>query len=63
VIGEISPFDQMEAAVIVYGSMLNRESFPLVLACFAEPLDRENICKRLGIVVDASGSIARAVKP
>lgn len=56
-IGEVSPFDKLEAAVTLYGSVMNKESYPLVLACFDDAVERDNICHRLGIAVDASGRI------
>lgn len=56
-VGAISPFDQVEAAVILYSSVMNKESFPLVLGCFDDAADRDNICHRLGIAIDDAGRI------
>jgi len=56
-IGEVSPFDKVEAAVTLYSSVMNKESYPLVLARFDDDGDRDNICHRLGIAVDAAGRI------
>lgn len=59
---KVSPFDNVEAAVVVYGAMMNPESFHLVLDTFPEPVDRANICHRLKIEVDAAGCISGGTK-
>ncbi|RYG54680.1 hypothetical protein EON66_06820 [archaeon] len=56
-IGSVSPFDQIEAAVLLYDKVMNKESYPLVLACFDDATDRANICHRLGITIDGKGCI------
>ena len=55
-IGSISPFDQVEAAVMLYDSLINKDSFNLVLAVFPEPADRDNVCHRLGVIRNSDGS-------
>lgn len=52
----------MEAAVIVYGSLMNKDSFPLVLSCFPDPADRENVCHRLGIRIDDTGRVVATTR-
>jgi len=52
-IGEVSPFDQVEAAVILYPALMNAESFHVVLGAFEEDDDRANVCLRLGLDVEA----------
>lgn len=56
-VGVLSPFDQIEAAVLLYSRVLNPDSFHLVLACFEDLGDRDNIMHRLGVVVQADGSV------
>jgi hypothetical protein len=53
----LSPFDGLEAAIVLYGALINRDSFPMLLQTFEDETDRENICHRLGIKVDDTGSI------
>lgn len=48
-LGEVSPFDKVEAAVLVYGALMNRESFHIVLAAFDDQDDQDNVCHRLGL--------------
>ncbi len=55
---KVSPFDNVEAAVVAYAAMMTPESFHLVLDTFAEPADRANVCHRLKIEVDAAGCIS-----
>lgn len=54
---EVSPFDVVEAAVLLYDSILNPEAFPLVLMGLPHPGDRDNVCHRLGIRINASGEV------
>lgn len=57
-VGNISPFDKVEAAVVLFDRCLSGlESYHLVLACFEEVADRENICHRLSIKMQPDGSI------
>jgi len=56
-IGELSPFDKIEAAVLMYPTLMNKDSFTLVLNQFPDDADRDNICHRLGVTVDESGAI------
>lgn len=56
-IGDLSPFDKVEAATILYGALINPTSFPLVLDTFEDPADRENLCHRLDITLDESGNV------
>lgn len=60
-IGRISPFEQVEAAVLLYHSLLHKESFGLVLSCFPDPADRDNVAHRLGLSVDDAGRVVTAV--
>ncbi len=55
-VGSISPFDQVEVAVMLYDSLINKDSFNLVLEVFPEAADRDNICHRLGVIRNADGS-------
>ena len=61
-LGALSPFEKMEGACALYpGALLHPASLPtLLLDCFADATDRENVCHRLGITVGADGSIAEA---
>lgn len=59
-IGRISPFEQVEAAVLLYNSLLHKESFGLVLSCFPDPADRDNVAHRLGLSVDDAGRVVTA---
>ena len=56
-IGDISPFDKLEAAIVLYEGVMNKESYLLVLNSFEDDGDRENICHRLGIAVTDTGEI------
>jgi len=56
-VGELSPFDKIEAAVLMYGTLMNKDSFTLVLNQFEDAADRDNITHRLGVSVDESGAI------
>lgn len=56
-IGELSPFDKIEAAVLMYATLMNKDSYTLVLNQFEDKADRDNICHRLGVSVDESGAI------
>lgn len=56
-ISKLSPFDMVESAIVMYESLINVDSFPLVLECFPDQADRDNICHRLQIKVDASGAV------
>lgn len=56
-VGELSPFDKIEAAVLMYPTIMNKDSFGLVLNEFTDPADRDNVCHRLGITVGEDGSI------
>ena len=56
-IGDLSPFDKVEAAIIMYRALMNPSSFPLVLDTFPDPADRENLCHRLDIRLDESGKV------
>jgi len=55
-VGGISPFDQVEVAVMLYDSLINKDSFNLVLQVFPDAGDRDNICHRLGVIRNADGS-------
>ena len=55
-IGTISPFDQMEAAVMLYDALISKHSFNLVLDVFEEDADRDNVCHRLGVIRNPDGS-------
>lgn len=61
-LGALSPFEKIEGACALYpGALLHPASLPtLLLDCFADAMDRENVCHRLGITVGADGSIAGA---
>ena len=61
-LGALSPFEKMEAACALYpGALLHPASLPtLLLDCFEDATDRENVCHRLGIVVSATGVISEA---
>ncbi|KAA0160528.1 hypothetical protein FNF31_04237 [Cafeteria roenbergensis] len=48
-IGRVSPFDQVEAAVLLYPALMNTESFHVVLAAFEDDDDKDNVCHRLGL--------------
>ena len=41
----------------MYHSLLNQDSFTLVLQEFEDTVDRDNVCHRLGIEVDGEGNI------
>jgi len=58
-LGEISPFDKVEASCALYpDSLLHPSTFPsLLIDCFEDRLDRENICHRLGIILQMDGTI------
>jgi hypothetical protein len=61
-LGSLSPFEKMEGCCALYpGALLHPASLPtLLLDCFEDPTDRENVCHRLGIVVSADGAIVEA---
>jgi hypothetical protein len=52
-IGEVNPFDQVEAAVVLYPALMNHESFHVVLGAFEEDDDKDNVCHRLGLDLEA----------
>jgi hypothetical protein len=54
--GEYAPFEQLEAAVALYPSLLNPASFKVVLDVLGAE-DAENVRYRLGIKVDSEGNI------
>lgn len=72
-IGQISPFDkvpllncytsistnakQVEAAIIMFDSLINNESFHIILDLFDSESDKENILHRLGAELDADGHV------
>lgn len=56
-VGEVSPFDRVEAAILMFDSLINTDSFPLVLDTFEDAVDRDNICHRLEISLDDAGRI------
>ncbi len=53
---------QIEVAVLLYDSMINNDSFHLILNEFEEPADRDNICHRLRRVVGPDGILVPAKK-
>lgn len=55
--GAITPFDKLEAAVVLYHALLARQSFLLLLNEFEDPQDRANILHRLGKRVGADGEL------
>ena len=52
-IGEVSQFDQVEAAVILYPALMNAESFHVLLGAFEDDDDRANVCTRLRLDLEA----------
>ena len=58
-IGELSPFEKVEAAVIMYNCLINKDSYNLILDCFPVAADRDNICHRLKVEVTPSGEVVR----
>lgn len=58
-LGVISPFDKVEGCCSLYpDALLHKSSFPtLLIDCFEDPVDRENVTHRLGLVLRADGSI------
>ena len=61
-LGALSPFEKIEGACALYpGALLHPASLPtLLLDCFEDAMDRENVCHRLGIVVSQEGAISEA---
>lgn len=54
-VGIASPFDKVEAAVLLYDALLNKASFHNVLNEFPDVPDRENVCHRLGLITGPDG--------
>lgn len=50
-IGQVSPFEKLEAAVMLYPTLLSPESFLVVLDAFEDGGDRDNVLHRLGLKV------------
>lgn len=48
-IGRLSPFDKVEAAVLLHGALLDGSSFKLLLEQFEDEDERDNVCTRLKI--------------
>lgn len=46
-VGDLSPFDKVEAAVVLYPALIDKNSFKLILEEFGEEDDRDNVCHRL----------------
>ena len=61
-VGELSPFDQLEAAVLLYDALINKHSFNLVLDVLEEDADRDNVCHRLGIIRNPDGTFKHLPK-
>ena len=61
-LGALSPFEKIEGCCALYpGALLHPASLPtLLLDCFEDAMDRENVCHRLGIVVSQEGAISEA---
>lgn len=58
-LGLISPFDKVEAAVALYPCLLNPSSLPILLACFEDKGDADNVCHRLGVAVGPTGEVTK----
>lgn len=43
------PFEKFDLACFLYEQMINKDSFQLVINCFANQIDRDNLIHRLGI--------------
>jgi hypothetical protein len=58
VIGQLSPFDKVDAAVALFPTLMSTQSFAVILnTCFEDREDRNNIAHRLGITVSDSGKV------
>lgn len=59
-----SPFDAVEAAVTLFPACLHPlDSFHVVLdECFADPLDRDNVCHRVGVKMGPGGLLVSTRK-
>ena len=61
-LGELSPFDKVEAACALYpDALLHPSTFPVILGdSFEDPGERDNIAHRLGLRITADGNIEEA---
>ena len=55
----VSPFDKIEAGVALFSGLLSEDSFPLLLASFPDHDDQANLCHRLGMELDSSGTLKK----
>ena len=49
IIGSEDPFEKFEIACYLYDNLINKESYQLVINCFEDEVDRDNLIHRLGI--------------
>ena len=49
IIDQQCPFEKLEFACFIYEQMINKESFQMVINCFHDKIERENLIHRLGI--------------
>ena len=49
IIGREDPFEKFEVACFLYDHLINKESYQMVINCFEDQIDRDNLIHRLGI--------------
>lgn len=57
-IGTVSPFDKVEAAVALFPCLMSLQSYGVLLtSCFEDAGDRDNVCHRLGLTIGGAGKV------
>lgn len=49
IIGREDPFEKFEVACFLYDHLVHKESYQMVINCFEDQIDRDNLIHRLGI--------------
>jgi len=60
---KISPFDKLECAIVLYPALMMDDSFLMILDCFDNDIDKQNILHRLGLQKLKNGTLKQVRKP
>lgn len=59
----ISPFDKLECAIVLYPALMMQDSFLMLLECFEDDIDKQNLLHRLGLQKLRNGTLKQVGKP